>query len=86
MMYHYDPILAEVHERKARVSAMLAGITDWPKHIAEERAQLEREGWHYVDPVAYFERIKGSRSIVQKLEDEVAAFIAQEDAQRAAMA
>jgi hypothetical protein len=85
-MYYVDPILAEARERKAQVSEMYRNIKDLPAYFAAEEARLKQEGWHFVDTEAYFERIKGSRSILQDSKDRVAAFIAQEDAQRAAMA
>jgi hypothetical protein len=85
-MYYIDPILAEVQERKAHIVEKYGGIEGLHKHMDEDRPRLEREGWHFVDTEAYFESIKGSRSIFQDIEDEVDAFIAQEDAQRAAMA
>jgi hypothetical protein len=45
-----DEVMRDVWERKAQVSAEMADLKAYMKHLEEDRPRLEAEGWKFVSP------------------------------------
>ena len=56
MTNYYDPIIAEVRERRAQLIEKYGGWEGYEKHLDEERPRLEKEGWHFETAEEFAER------------------------------
>jgi hypothetical protein len=49
MSYYHDEILTEVRRNKAELLETYGGVDGLLRHMDEERPQLEKDGWKFVD-------------------------------------
>jgi hypothetical protein len=49
-MFYKDEIVEEVRRTREELLEKYGGIIGLHKHQAEERPQLEKEGWIFIDP------------------------------------
>ena len=65
MKGYHDEIVAEVRRNRAKLLKIYGGIEGLQKHMAEERPQLEKEGWRFVSAEMFSNSKTGSVSECQ---------------------